>query len=68
MSDFSKRIRELREERGLTRKQLADAMFVSVRLISYWENGKRECDFDTLVRLADFLGESTDYILGRTEI
>lgn len=67
MSKFSFRLKEIRESKGITRRQLADAMFVSVRLVSYWENGKRECDFDTLIKLSNFLGESIDYLLGRID-
>lgn len=68
MSKFSQRIKEIRLEKGMSRQQLADAMFVSVRLISYWENGQRECDFDTLIRLSNVLGESIDYLLGKTDL
>ena len=51
----------------MTRKQLADVLFVSERLISYWENGKRECNFDTLIRLADIFNITIDYLLGRSD-
>lgn len=68
MTKFGQRVKELREEKGISRKQLADAMFVSVRLVSYWENDKRECDFETLINLANYLDESIDYILGKTDI
>ncbi len=68
MSKFSQRIKEIRLEKGMSRQQLADAMFVSVRLISYWENGQRECDFDTLIRLSNVLGESIDYLLGKSDL
>lgn len=68
MSKFAERLREVRNERGLSRQQLADKMFVSVRLISYWENGQRECDFDTLIKLSEVLGESIDYLLGKTDL
>lgn len=64
MSKFAERVKEVRLERGMSRQQLADKMFVSVRLVSYWENGQRECDFDTLVKLSKVLGESVDYLLG----
>lgn len=68
MSMFGARLKEVREAKGITRKQLADAMYISVRLVSYWENGKRECDFDTLVKLSKYLGESVDYLLGAVDI
>lgn len=65
---FASRLKELREAKGISRKELAEKMFVSTRLISYWENGKRECDFDTLIALSRFFNESIDYILGNTDI
>ena len=68
MNLFKVRIKELRLERGLTRKQLAQALFVSERLISYWENGERECDFDMLIKIAEFFEVSIDYLLGQANI
>lgn len=62
---FSKRLNELRLENELTRSQLAEKLSVSVRLISYWENGQRECDFDMLIKIADLFSVSVDYLLGR---
>lgn len=68
MSKFAERLKEIRIEKGLSRQELASKMFVSVRLVSYWENGQRECDFDTLIKLSNILGESIDYLLGRTDL
>lgn len=67
MNKFGKRIKELRQERNISRKQLAEAMYVSIRTISHWETGTRECDFETLIKLADFFNETTDYLLGKTD-
>ena len=67
MNIFGKRLNELRQEEKITRMELAKRLNVSVRLISYWENGERECSFDTLIQLADLLNTTTDYLLGRTE-
>ena len=64
---FSQQLHSLRIEAGLTRAQLAEQLHVSVRLISYWENGQRECDFDTLMKIADLFSVSIDYILGGKE-
>jgi len=64
---FYKRLSTLRIEYNLTRKQLAEKLNVSVRLISYWENGERECSFDMLLSIADIFDVSTDYLLGKTE-
>ncbi len=64
---FAERLRELRLEAGLSRQELADKLNVSVRLLSYWENGQRECNFDTLITLATLLNSTTDYLLGKSE-
>ena len=64
---FAERLKELRLENDLTRQQLADNLNVSVRLLSYWENGERECNFDMLIALSKVLNCSIDYLLGNTE-
>lgn len=67
MNKFKDRFRELRIEKGATRQQVADDLFVSVRLISYWENGKMECNFDMLIKIAKYFSVSTDYLLGLSD-
>ncbi|MBQ8229095.1 MAG: helix-turn-helix transcriptional regulator [Clostridia bacterium] len=67
MNIFGKRLSELRQEEGITRADMAKRLNISVRLISYWENGERECSFDMLIKLADMLNTSTDYLLGRKD-
>jgi transcriptional regulator with XRE-family HTH domain len=64
---FFEQLSTLREENNLSRAQLAEQLNVSVRLISYWENGQRECDFDMLIKIADLFSVSVDYFLGRKE-
>ena len=65
MNKFGERLRAERESINLTQNELAKRLNVSVRTISYWENGQRECDFDTLIKLATILETSTDYLLGK---
>ena len=64
---FSEQLSELRIENNLSRAELAEELNVSVRLISYWENEQRECDFDMLIKIADLLSVSIDYLLERSE-
>ena len=64
---FFERLSELRQENNLSRTQIAEKLNVSVRLISYWENGERECDFDMLIKIADLFSVSVDYLLGRKD-
>ena len=67
MNKFRERIKELRIEKNLSRKQLAEILNVSERLVSYWENGNRECNFDMLINIAKTFDVSVDYLLGVTE-
>ncbi|MBQ9781562.1 MAG: helix-turn-helix transcriptional regulator [Clostridia bacterium] len=64
---FAERFYELRIEKNLSRAEIGTILNVSTRLISYWENGQRECDFKMLIKIADTFSVSIDYLLGRTE-
>ncbi len=67
MKIFAERLKELRLEKNISRSKLAEELFVSERLVCYWENGKRECSFEMLIKIADFFGVTIDYILGRSD-
>ena len=67
MNRFAERLRELRLDSGMSRKQLAEACQTFERNISYWELGQRECNFDMLIKLANALNTTSDYLLGRTD-
>ena len=64
---FGIRLKELREERGLSQYGLAAAFGCPQSTIGGWESGARETNFSTLLKLADFFGVSIDYLLGRSE-
>ena len=53
---FSETLRKLREERGLSQKQLGRLMFVNNSTIARWENGTRLPDAAMITRLAECLG------------
>lgn len=61
------RIKELRKKRNITQIRLSIAAEVSQETISAYENNKAEPKLDKLIRIADFLNTSTDYLLGRIE-
>ena len=67
MSTFPTRLREIRSERGFSRKQLADILQITPRAYQYYEEGKREPDYDKLILLARHLNISTDYLLGLSD-
>lgn len=60
-------ISELRKERGLSQKEAAAKLGISQALLSHYEKGIRECGQSFLLRIADFYGVSTDYLLGRSK-
>lgn len=62
------RLRRLRTERMLTQAALGEELGLSESTVCMYERGEREPSFNTLCRLADFFGVTTDYLLGRSDI
>ena len=60
------RIRDLREDRDLTQKQIAEFLHIKQNTYSQYENGHRQIPVDILISLAQFYNTSVDYLLGRT--
>lgn len=61
------RLRDLREDKDLTQKQVAKIINVTQVAYSYYELGRREIDLKSLKKLAIFYNTSVDYILGLTK-
>ncbi|WYP24789.1 helix-turn-helix transcriptional regulator [Alkalihalobacillus sp. FSL W8-0930] len=61
------RLKKLRKERKLSQEALGNHINVTKVSISGYERGERTPDVDTLNKLADFFGVTTDYLLGRVE-
>lgn len=64
---FYRRIKDLREDNDKTQTEVA--MFLGMKQPQYYryETGLRDIPSDILIKLADYYGVSTDYILGRTD-
>ena len=60
------RIRIIREKRNITQIRLSIEVGVSQETISAYENGKAEPKLDKLIKIANFLNTTTDYLLERT--
>lgn len=60
------RIRDLREDKDLTQKEMADILHCSQRVYSNYEKGDRDIPTAILIALAKFHNTTTDYILGLT--
>ena len=62
------RIKDLREDKDLTQKELANYLNISQVAYSYYELGKRSIPLEILAQLADFYNTNIDYLLYRTDI
>ncbi len=60
------RIRDMREDRDLKQRQLAEFLNCSQQVYSNYELGQRDIPTDVLIRLSEFYGVSVDYLLGLT--
>ena len=62
------RILELMRDKGITQRQLADAIKVSTGNISDWKAGKAKPSIEVLSRIAEYFGVSIDYLVKRTDV
>lgn len=58
------RIRNLREDRDLTQKQVADILFMQLTQYRRYESGERELPLDLAITLSEFYNVPIDYIAG----
>lgn len=63
MSDIGDRIKQMREERKMTQDQLAKAADISKGFLSDVENNNKNISAKSLLRIANTLGASVDYLL-----
>lgn len=63
-----KNLKILREERGMSQKQLAEIIGVSQQSINKYENHNIEPDIQTLIQIAEYFHTSVDFLVGYTEI
>ncbi len=61
------RLKELREKRGISQLRLAMDLNMNQNTISRYENGRRQADYATLIKIADYFHVSIDYLLERNE-
>lgn len=67
MGNFSERIKELRESRGLSQDAVGKIIGVKRYSVYAYEKGKCYPDVEHLMALADYFDVTTDYLLGRTD-
>lgn len=65
--DMYQRIRDLREDKDLKQRQIAEFLNCSQQVYSNYELGQRDIPTDVLIKLANFYDVSIDYLLGQTK-
>lgn len=60
-----RRVRDLREDRDKTQKDIADILNMQLTVYQRYERGERELPLWAAIRLADYYNVSLDYLVGR---
>lgn len=60
------KIKELRQEKGISQEELANAINVKNYTIGNWERNRAEPSIESIKQMADFFEVSVDYLIGRT--
>lgn len=62
------RLRELRNERGLSQDRLANEMLINIKTLRRYEVGENDQRVAILIDLADYFNVSIDYLVGRIDV
>lgn len=68
MNTFGKRIKSLRQKKGLTQVELGKILNVTDLAVTKWESDASLPNTITLIKIADYFNVSIDYLLCRTDI
>ena len=64
---MGEKLRQLREEKNLTLKQVSAALNINLMTYAHYEYGDREPSISMLKSLCDFYDVSADYLIGRSD-
>lgn len=64
---YLQRLRDLREDRDLTQKQVAEILGIQQTVYSRYERGFQNIPLEFLIKLSNFYAVSTDYLLGNSK-
>lgn len=67
MFNFGLHLKQLRQLKNITQKQLANAIGASESGVQNYELGTRKPNYDMLIALADYFDVSLDYLVGRSD-
>lgn len=65
--EFSERLKKLRKDTGLTQVDVASKLGISQQAYASWERGVKKPTQDNLVKIAQILNVSVDYLVGNSE-
>ena len=61
------KLQEIREQKGILQKDLAEKLNKTRACISSWETAKTEPDIESLIQIANVLEVTVDYLIGRSD-
>ena len=65
--EFSERLKDLRQQAGLTQVDVAEELGISQPAYASWERGAKKPTQENLVKIAQILNVSVDYLVGNSE-
>lgn len=65
--EFSERLKDLRKQAGLTQVDVAEKLGISQPAYASWEHGVKKPTQENLVKIAQILNVSVDYLVGNSE-
>lgn len=65
---LNERLKELRDELGLTQEEVGNKLNISRQAYANWETNRGEPNIEMLLKLANLFGVSIDYLCGNTDI
>ena len=65
---FKERLKALRKELNLTQKEFAEKIGYTRTAVSAWEIGRNEPSNNDTIKLAEYFGVTTDYLLGKSDL
>ena len=67
MELFARRLKELRNEHGVSQQDVGKLLNVSKMAVSHWEKGHSEPSIAQLIMLSDYFDVSIDYLVGKCD-
>lgn len=64
---FGKRLKYLRQEQGVSQKELGARLGYCNQTVSFWESGQREPDLDAIKKIAVYFDVTSDFLLGLSD-